>query len=296
MGRVSRRHQAKRRRWREAGVAERKLDTSFWLASGGDLEDDASWAGDDRGASDDDDAVDAFLLGANPDGAPDPDDDEEARTTRTRGPATAATGARTTTCGAPATTTTATPRARRTPTADSSDDAWAREWARRLSTDETSPRGASTDAGAEEARLAREMLGDDVVMADSGSDDDSDSSDDDSESSDSDASSADAPPAAYREPLVTTWDNKRKRKSGGYSPRGGIVRARADSKEELRRQRRAAKFAADAARPPPPPPKRTFAHPGGRITSNKEEANITRSRRSSPAQAEARRDPSCKFV
>ena len=69
MGRVSRRHQAKRRRWREAGVAERKLDTSFWLASGGDLEDDASWAGDDRGDSDDDDAVDAFLLGANPDGA-----------------------------------------------------------------------------------------------------------------------------------------------------------------------------------------------------------------------------------
>ena len=103
-------------------------------------------------------------------------------------------------------------------------------------------------------------------------DDDSDSSDDDSESSDSDASSADAPPAAYREPLVTTWDKKRKRKSGGYSPRGGIVRARADSKEELRRQRRAAKFAADAAKAPPPIPKRTFAHPGGRITSNKEEA------------------------
>ena len=65
---------------------------------------------------------------------------------------------------------------------------------------------------------------------------------------------------------------KRKRKSGGNSPRGGIVRARADSKEELRRQRRAAKFAADAAKAPPPIPKRTFAHPGGKITSNKEEA------------------------
>ena len=74
MGRIARRHQAKRRRAREAGVAERKLDTSFWLASGGDLEDDASWAGDDRGDSDSDD-VDEFLLGANPDGAPDPDDD-----------------------------------------------------------------------------------------------------------------------------------------------------------------------------------------------------------------------------
>ena len=45
------------------------------------------------------------------------------------------------------------------------------------------------------------------------------------------------------------------------------------SEEELaRRAKRAAKFAADAARPPPPPPKRTFAHPGGKITSNKEEA------------------------
>ena len=118
MGRVSRRHQAKRRRWREAGVAERKLDTSFWLASGGDLEDDASWAGDDRGDSDADDDVDAFLLGANPDGAPDPvvgsggsEDDADSWAGRPRR------GARTTTCGAPATTTTATPRARRTRTA-----------------------------------------------------------------------------------------------------------------------------------------------------------------------------------
>ena len=273
MGRVSRRHQANRRRAREAGVAERKLDTSFWLASGGDLADDASWAGDDRGASDDDDAVDAFLLGANPDGAPDPDDDSGgseddadswAGDGRDGGSDDDMWGACDDDDGDAASAS--------DPDSDSSDDAWAREWARRLSTDETSPRGASTESGAEEARLAREMLGDDVVMADSGSDDDSDSSDDDSESSDSDASSADAPPAAYREPLVTTWDKKRKRKSGGYSPRGGIVRARADSKEELRRQRRAAKFAADAAKAPPPIPKRTFAHPGGRITSNKEEA------------------------
>ena len=273
MGRVSRRHQAKRRRWREAGVAERKLDTSFWLASGGDLEDDASWAGDDRGASDDDDAVDAFLLGANPDGAPDPDDDSGgseddadswAGDGRDGGSDDDMWGACDDDDGDVGSAS--------DPDSDSSDDAWAREWARRLSTDETSPRGASTESGAEEARLAREMLGDDVVMADSSGDDDSDSSSDASESSDSDASSADAPPAAYREPLVTTWDNKRKRKSGGYSPRGGIVRARADSKEELRRQRRAAKFAADAAKAPPPIPKRTFAHPGGRITSNKEEA------------------------
>ena len=273
MGRIARRHQAKRRRAREAGVAERRLDTSFWLASGGDLADDASWAGDDRGDSDDDDAVDAFLLGVNPDGAPDPDDDSGgseddadswAGDGRDGGSDDDMWGVCEDDDGDAASAS--------DPDSDSSDDAWAREWARRLSTDETSPRGAATDAGAEEARLAREMLGDDVVMADSGSDDGSDSSDDASESSDSDASSADAPPAAYREPLVTTWDKKHKRKSGGYSPRGGIVRARADSKEELRRQRRAAKFAADAAKAPPPIPKRTFAHPGGRITSNKEEA------------------------
>ena len=274
MGRIARRHQAKRRRWREAGVAERKLDTSFWLASGGDLEDDASWAGDDRGDSDADDAVDAFLLGANPDGAPDPDDDSGgseddadswAGDGRDGGSDDDMWGVCEDDGGDAASAS--------DPDSDSSDDAWAREWARRLSTDETSPRNAATDAGAEEARLAREMLGDDVVMADS-SGDDSDSSDEDSDDGESSDESSDsnAAPAAYREPLVTTWDKKRKRKSGGYSPRGGIVRARADSKEELRRQRRAAKFAADAAKAPPPIPKRTFAHPGGRITSNKEEA------------------------
>ena len=228
MGRIARRHQAKRRRWREAGVAERKLDTSFWLASGGDLEDDASWAGDDRGASDDDDAVDAFLLGANPDGAPDPDDDSGgseddadswAGDGRDGGSDDDMWGVCEDDDGDAASAS--------DPDSDSSDDAWAREWARRLSTDETSPRNAATDAGAEEARLAREMLGDDVVMADS-SGDDSDSSDEDSDDGESSDESSDsnAAPAAYREPLVTTWDKKRKRKSGGYSPRGGIVRAR----------------------------------------------------------------------
>ena len=154
MGRVSRRHQAKRRRWREAGVAERKLDTSFWLASGGDLADDASWAGDDRGASDDDDAVDAFLLGANPDGAPDPDDDSGgseddadswAGDGRNGGSDDDMWGVCEDEDGDAASAS--------DPDSDSSDDAWAREWARRLSTDETSPRGASTESGAEEARL-----------------------------------------------------------------------------------------------------------------------------------------------
>ena len=59
------------------------------------------------------------------------------------------------------------------------------------------------------------------------------------------------------------------------------------SEEELvRRQKRAAKFAADAAKAPPPIPKRTFAHPGGKITSNKEEATATFLRRKE-AQSQA---------
>ena len=62
------------------------------------------------------------------------------------------------------------------------------------------------------------------------------------------------------------------------------------SEEELaRRAKRAAKFAADAARPPPPPPKRTFAHPGGKITSNKEEATINFLKRK--AEAEQQQPP-----
>ena len=57
------------------------------------------------------------------------------------------------------------------------------------------------------------------------------------------------------------------------------------SEEELaRRAKRAAKFAADAARPPPPPPKRTFAHPGGKITSNKEEATMNFLKRKAEAE------------
>ena len=42
--------------------------------------------------------------------------------------------------------------------------------------------------------------------------------------------------------------------------------------DEKKKARRAARFAADAQQPPPPPPKKTFAHPGGKMTSNKEEA------------------------
>ena len=62
------------------------------------------------------------------------------------------------------------------------------------------------------------------------------------------------------------------------------------SEEELaRRAKRAAKFAADAARPPPPPPKRTFAHPGGKITSNKEEATANFLKRKEAEQQPAQR-------
>ena len=59
------------------------------------------------------------------------------------------------------------------------------------------------------------------------------------------------------------------------------------SEEELaRRAKRAGRFAADAAKSPPPIPKRTFAHPGGKITSNKEEATATFLRRKE-AQSQA---------
>ena len=59
------------------------------------------------------------------------------------------------------------------------------------------------------------------------------------------------------------------------------------SEEELaRRAKRAGRFAADAARPPPPPPKRTFAHPGGKITSNKEEATMNFLKRKAEAEQE----------
>ena len=42
--------------------------------------------------------------------------------------------------------------------------------------------------------------------------------------------------------------------------------------EQQKAKARAARFANDAKKPPPPPPKKTFAHPGGKMTTNKEEA------------------------
>ncbi len=42
--------------------------------------------------------------------------------------------------------------------------------------------------------------------------------------------------------------------------------------EQQKAKARAARFANDAKKPPPPPPKKTFAHPGGRMTTNKDEA------------------------
>ena len=42
--------------------------------------------------------------------------------------------------------------------------------------------------------------------------------------------------------------------------------------QQRRGQARAARFANDAKKPPPPPPKKTFAHPGGKMTTNKDEA------------------------
>ena len=42
--------------------------------------------------------------------------------------------------------------------------------------------------------------------------------------------------------------------------------------EQQKAKARAVRFANDAKKPPPPPPKKTFAHPGGKMTTNKEEA------------------------
>ena len=42
--------------------------------------------------------------------------------------------------------------------------------------------------------------------------------------------------------------------------------------EQQKAKARAARFANDAKKPPPAPPKKTFAHPGGKMTTNKEEA------------------------
>jgi len=42
--------------------------------------------------------------------------------------------------------------------------------------------------------------------------------------------------------------------------------------QQRRAQARAQRFANDAKKPPPAPPKKTFAHPGGKMTTNKEEA------------------------
>jgi uncharacterized protein (DUF952 family) len=42
--------------------------------------------------------------------------------------------------------------------------------------------------------------------------------------------------------------------------------------QQRKAQARAARFANDAKKPPPPPPKKTFAHPGGKMTTNKDEA------------------------
>ena len=42
--------------------------------------------------------------------------------------------------------------------------------------------------------------------------------------------------------------------------------------QQRKAQARAQRFANDAKKPPPPPPKKTFAHPGGKMTTNKEEA------------------------
>ena len=80
---------------------------------------------------------------------------------------------------------------------------------------------------------------------------------------------------------------RRKRARDEKPPKPPAIAGLELSEEELaRRAKRAGRFAADAAKAPPPIPKRTFAHPGGKITSNKEEATATFLRRKE-AQSQA---------
>ena len=80
---------------------------------------------------------------------------------------------------------------------------------------------------------------------------------------------------------------RRKRARDEKPPKPPAIAGLELSEEELaRRAKRAGRFAADAARPPPPPPKRTFAHPGGKITSNKEEATMNFLKRKAEAEQE----------
>ena len=165
---------------------------------------------------------------------------------------------------------------------DDDDDAWAREWATTLNGPAAGANGA--DGG--------DSSGGDSSDGDSSDDSDGDGDGDDS-SVDEVALAREAvgaarvvgagkpPPPATKPPkrglatdftIVAPGEAKRRRTGGPPQPqRGSVVRARADSKEDLRRAHRAAKFAKEAAAPPPVP-KKTMAHPGGKITSNKDEA------------------------
>ena len=156
---------------------------------------------------------------------------------------------------------------------DDDDDAWAKEWAKTLTTsepssaaqDDTSDEQASDDDDdddddddevVDEEQLARDMFGSDRLASDD----------------EAPAEPAARPPQTCADFTIVTEADRRKRKRGPLPPqRGQIVRARADSKEDLRKLRRAAKFAREAESPPPVPQKK-FAWSGGKITSNKEEA------------------------
>ena len=211
---------------------------------GGDLEDDATWPAT-NGRLDDDDAVDAFLLGANPMARRTPDDDEDGADDAQLRVADGRDVARTTTCGAPATTTPATPRARRTWTATVGRRLGARV-ARRLSTD-----GASTYRRPRTVRraAAARMLGD-TAMADSGSDDGSTAATT-TPSSDSDASSLRAAGRLLRA-RHDLGQQAQAQKRGLLAARR-IARARADSKGSRGPLARVIRYAL----PPPPVP----AHP-----------------------------------
>lgn len=65
---------------------------------------------------------------------------------------------------------------------------------------------------------------------------------------------------------------KARRKRERVEKPAAIAGLELSADELARRAKRAAKFGAEATRPPPPVPKRTFAHAGGQMTTNKQVA------------------------
>lgn len=81
---------------------------------------------------------------------------------------------------------------------------------------------------------------------------------------------------------------KARRKRERVEKPAAIAGLELSADELARRAKRAAKFGAEATRPPPPVPKRTFAHAGGQMTTNKQVATAKFLRRKQEAEPSQR--------